>query len=169
VRSIASGLTFTVAAGNGGHDACQTSPARVPEALTVAATTIGDLRAPFSNYGRCIDLFAPGQCITSAWATSDTASSVLDGTSMASPHVAGAAALYLGSHRRATPAEVAEALIATATTDRVAEAGPGTPNRLLFSLTLPVEDGPTASTPPTTDHTRPRETDSRGRIRGTAQ
>jgi subtilisin family serine protease len=141
-RAIAAGVTFTVAAGNGGGDACHSSPARVPQAITVAATTVGDVRASFSNYGSCVDLFAPGAGIVSAWATSDTASSTLDGTSMASPHVAGAAALFLETHPRATPAEVASAIVADATPDRVGDAGDGSPNRLLYS----VAEGFTAAT-----------------------
>jgi subtilisin family serine protease len=132
-RSIASGVTFTVAAGNGGGDACSCSPARVPEALTVAATTDDDVRARFSNHGACVDLFAPGAAITSAWATSDSASSTLDGTSMASPHVAGTAALYLEGHRDATPSEVARAILTDATRDHVADEGGDTPNRLLYA------------------------------------
>ena len=114
----------------------------MPQAITVAATTVGDARASFSNYGSCVDLFAPGAGISSAWATSDTASSTLDGTSMASPHVAGAAALFLETHPDATPAEVAAAIVADSTPDRVGDAGDGSPNRLLYSVT----EGFTAAT-----------------------
>ncbi|MGE5126707.1 MAG: S8 family peptidase [Betaproteobacteria bacterium] len=143
-RSIASGVTFTVAAGNGGGDACSRSPARVAQALTVAATTATDARAGFSNEGACVDLFAPGARITSAWATSDTASSTLDGTSMASPHVAGAAALYLEGHPDATPSDVVRAIVAEATSDHVVDVGVGTPNRLLYS---PAEGDPLPRVP----------------------
>jgi subtilisin family serine protease len=109
-RSIADGVTYAVAAGNDGADACGSSPARVPDALTVGASDRKDHKPSWSNHGACVDVYAPGAPITSAWDSSDTASKVLDGTSMASPHVAGAAALYLQHHPSATPAEVASAL-----------------------------------------------------------
>ncbi|HXY41078.1 MAG TPA: S8 family peptidase, partial [Vicinamibacteria bacterium] len=153
--SIGSGVTYTVAAGNTTSDACAASPARVPEALTVAASTRDDQRAGFSNFGSCVDLFAPGESITSAWATSDTASSVLSGTSMASPHVAGAAALYLQTHPTATPAQVAQAILAAATEGRIADPG-SSPNRLLYTLLGEDTGATTAPDGPRAVHRRPR-------------
>ncbi|MBB5920253.1 subtilisin family serine protease [Actinoalloteichus hoggarensis] len=132
-ESIASGITYVVAAGNDAQDACGTSPARTPAALTVAASDEADVRASFSNLGECVDLFAPGLNITSAWIGSDDAIDVISGTSMASPHVAGAVALFLESAPEATPAEVAEATLAHATVDVITEAGEGTPNLLLYT------------------------------------
>jgi len=136
--AIASGVSFSVAAGNGnflgiGVNACNTSPARVAAALTVGATDKTDKRATFSNYGTCVDLFAPGVSITSSWYTNDTATNTISGTSMSSPHVAGVAALYLQGNPSATPAAVASALIANATTGKVTSPGSGSPNRLLFT------------------------------------
>ncbi|MFE7135585.1 S8 family peptidase [Streptomyces sp. NPDC057638] len=130
-RVIASGVTVAVAAGNSNADAANFSPARVGEALTVGSTTITDARSGFSNYGRILDLFAPGSSITSAWNTSDTATATISGTSMASPHVAGAAAIYLSGNPNATPAQVSAALVAAATPNVVTNPGPGSPNRLL--------------------------------------
>lgn len=130
-NSIASGITYAVAAGNNGLPAANYSPARVSEAITVGATTSTDARASYSNTGTLVDLFAPGSAITSAWRTSDTASSSISGTSMASPHVAGAAAIYLGNHTSSTPAQVSSALVAAATPGVVTNPGTGTPNRLL--------------------------------------
>lgn len=132
---VARGLTVVVAAGNDNADACAGSPARVPEALTVAATDPSDRRAAFSNKGKCIDLFAPGQQIASAWHTGDSATQSLSGTSMAAPHVAGAAALYLGAHPAAKPAEVAAALLKLAATGKVGDAA-GSANRLLQTVGL---------------------------------
>ncbi len=131
--SIADGVTYAVAAGNDGADACGSSPAVVPAALTVAASDAGDASAPFTNHGRCVDLYAPGVGITSAWSTSDTATFTTSGTSMAAPHVAGVAVLYLQSNRAAAPDQVGGALITAGTTGHVTGAPAGTPDRLLFS------------------------------------
>jgi subtilisin family serine protease len=97
-NSIADGIVYAIAAGNNNRDACKFSPARVPEAITVGATTSSDGRASYSNYGKCLDLFAPGSSISSAWNTSDAATNTISGTSMATPHVTGVAALYLEGH-----------------------------------------------------------------------
>ena len=132
-RSIAAGVTYAIAAGNSSANACNTSPARVPEALTVGATTSGDARASYSNYGTCLDLFAPGDGIKSTYNSSDTATTTMSGTSMAAPHVAGVAALYLQTRTTATPAQVAAALTGNATGGVVTNAGTGSPNLLLFT------------------------------------
>ncbi|OSC53636.1 serine protease, partial [Streptomyces sp. 4F] len=114
-NAIASGVTFVVAAGNESTNASTKSPARVTEAITVGATTSSDARASYSNYGSVLDLFAPGSSITSAWNSGDSATNTISGTSMASPHVAGAAALHLADNPSATPAQVASALTSAAT------------------------------------------------------
>ncbi|MGW7715797.1 S8 family peptidase [Streptomyces chartreusis] len=130
-NSIASGVTYAVAAGNSSANASSYSPARVTEAITVGATTSSDARASYSNYGSVLDIFAPGSSITAGWYTSDTATNTISGTSMATPHVAGAAAVYLAAHTSATPAAVASALTSGATTGVVTSPGSGSPNRLL--------------------------------------
>ncbi|WP_313879475.1 S8 family peptidase [Streptomyces sp. FIT100] len=131
-NSIASGVTYAIAAGNDSSNASNTSPARVTEAITVGSTTNTDARSSFSNYGSVLDIFAPGSSITSAWNTSDSATNTISGTSMATPHVAGAAALYLADNRTATPAQVSTALTSAATTGVVGNPGSGSPNRLLY-------------------------------------
>ena len=134
--SIASGVSYAIAAGNGnavlgGLDACNISPARVPAAITVGATDRSDVRGGFSNYGACDDLFAPGVDITSALIGSDTDSGTHSGTSMAAPHVAGVAARYLEEAPWASPAAVATAINSGATTGKVGNPRAGSPNRLL--------------------------------------
>jgi subtilisin family serine protease len=131
-RAVADGVTFVAAAGGSATDACSFSPARVPAALTVGSSTAADARAPSSNVGPCLDLFAPGTSITSTWHTTDTATATLSGTSMAAAHVTGAAARYLQSHPSATPAAVQGGLVRSATTGVLSGVGTGSPNRLLF-------------------------------------
>ncbi len=132
-RSVEIGVTFVVAAGNNDANACFFSPSAVREAITVGATSIDDQRASFSNQGPCVDLFAPGVAIPSSWYTADDASAVLSGTSMASPHAAGVAALFLDDNPGASPAEVEAALLAAATVGRLSGVGSRSPNLLLFS------------------------------------
>jgi len=129
-----SGVPIAVAAGNSNADACNSSPARAANAITVGATTTTDARASFSNFGACLDLFAPGSGILSSWFSSDTATATLSGTSMASPHVAGVAALYKQFSPSASSATVRNAIVNNATTNVVTSAGTGSPNRLLYSL-----------------------------------
>jgi subtilisin family serine protease len=130
--AVADGVTFALAAGNdSGADACDGSPSSTPEALTVGASEDTDARAVYSNIGTCVDIFAPGTDITSAWYTGTTATNTISGTSMATPHVAGAAALVLGGNPAATPAEVGDALTGAALPDVVTDPGTGSPNLLL--------------------------------------
>ncbi|MFF5523369.1 S8 family peptidase [Streptomyces coeruleorubidus] len=130
--SIASGVTYTVAAGNDGRPAGLYSPGRVKQAITVGATDRRDAKPAFSNHGPALDLFAPGVHITSASAASDTARATFSGTSMAAPHAAGAAALYLADHPRAAPAQVGKALTSGAATGKISGRGPGSPDKLLL-------------------------------------
>jgi subtilisin family serine protease len=132
---INAGVTVAVAAGNDyGQNACNYSPARVAAAITVGSTTSTDAKSDFSNIGTCLDIFAPGSSIQSAWYTSDTATNTIGGTSMATPHVAGVAALYLQGNPSASPATVTNQIISTATTGVLTGIGTGSPNRLLYSL-----------------------------------
>lgn len=130
-KSIASGVTFAVAAGNESSDASQGSPARVKEAITVASSTKDDQQSDFSNFGSAVDIYAPGSDITSDWNTGDDATKTISGTSMATPHVVGAAALYVAAHPDAKPADVAKALTDGATPDKISNPSEGTPNKLL--------------------------------------
>lgn len=134
--SIKAGVTYVVAAGNESAKACSSSPSRVPEAITVGATTNSDARASYSNYGTCVDLFAPGSNITSLWIDSNSATNTINGTSMASPHVAGVAALYLAKHPSAKPAEVVAALKKGAVSGKLSSIGSGSPNLLLNTMFL---------------------------------
>jgi len=130
-RSIASGVTYAIASGNSNANACSFSPARVPEAITVNASTRTDARASFSNFGTCTDIFAPGEGITSAWLNGG--SNTISGTSMATPHVAGAAALYLAANPSATPQQVRDALVTAGTPGKITSPGTGSPNVLLYT------------------------------------
>lgn len=149
-NSINAGVSYAVAAGNSNANACNYSPARVAAALTVGSTTSTDARSSFSNFGTCVNIFAPGSSITSAWYTSDTATNTISGTSMASPHVAGVAALYLQSNPNASPSTVFNAIINGATTGVLTGIGSGSPNRLLYSLITGGAPSPTATPVPPT-------------------
>ncbi|MGC5285791.1 S8 family peptidase [Micromonospora sp. DT231] len=146
-NSIASGVTYGLAAGNdNGANACNTSPARTTEAITVGSTTSSDARSSFSNVGTCLDLFAPGSSITSAWYNSNTATNTISGTSMATPHVVGAAALVASANPSWTPAQVRNQLVANATANVVGNPGSGSPNLLLYVGTGSTPPPPTGCT-----------------------
>ncbi|HEY7595259.1 MAG TPA: S8 family serine peptidase [Actinophytocola sp.] len=146
-NSIASGVTYSIASGNSASDACNFTPARVAEAITVNASDSGDARASFSNYGTCTDIFAPGLDITSSWNTDDNATNTISGTSMATPHVTGASALWLADHPDDPPATVQAALIANSTPDKISDPGAGSPNRLLYTPSDGTPGAPLAGNP----------------------
>jgi len=127
-------VTIAVAAGNSNANACNSSPARAANAITVGSTTTTDARSSFSNFGTCLDLFAPGSGILSSWFSSNTATATLSGTSMASPHVAGVTALYKQANPSASSTTIRNAIVNNATTNVVTNPGTGSPNRLLYSL-----------------------------------
>jgi aqualysin 1 len=127
------GIVTVIAAGNGNIDACNKSPARVPSAITVGATNLFHERRASSNFGTCLDIFAPGSAIASAWIGSNTATNEIGGTSMAAPHVAGVAALYLQTNRKALPVAVRDAIVNNSTPSVLKLIGTGSPNKYLYT------------------------------------
>ncbi|GGM01719.1 S8 family peptidase [Micromonospora yangpuensis] len=158
-NSINSGVTYGLAAGNdNGSNACNSSPARTTEGITVGSTTNTDARSSFSNIGTCLDLFAPGSSITSAWYTNDTATNTISGTSMATPHVVGAAALVASVNPTWSPQQVRDFLVDNATDNVVTNPGTGSPNKLLYVVngsTPPPADDFSVSVSPTSGSTTP--------------
>ncbi len=148
-NSILDGVTYCIAAGNSAVNASTQSPADVAEAITVCASDINDAFATFSNFGAGCDIIAPGVNITSSWFTSDVATNTISGTSMATPHVTGAAALYLEANPTATPAAVSAALVAASSAGKISGVPTGTPNRLLFTTQGAAPPPPPPSAPPT--------------------
>ena len=175
-RAIADGVVIAVAAGNSNVDACTASPAATPEAITVGASDASDNKATFSNWGSCIDWFAPGVNITSSWYTGSTATNTISGTSMASPHTAGAAALYLEANPGSSPQSVRDGLYNLATKFKVSGANTAN-NHLLYTVGLtsggggsptpppPVTEPPTNEPPPPSSFTL----SSVVRVRGTTR
>ena len=160
-NTVNAGVTMVLSAGNSTVDACTQSPAAAPAAITVAASTNLDRSAGFTNFGPCVDLYAPGQSIISTWITSDTAWYSLSGTSMAAPHVAGAAALYLASAPEAQPAQVTQALAMHAAAGVLTSVPAGTPNLLLQTGFIgapasPIQPTPAPPPPPPPPRPRPR-------------
>ncbi|MCB2204608.1 S8 family serine peptidase [bacterium] len=159
-NSIAAGIVYCVSAGNNNNDACNYSPGSTAAAITVASSMSGDYRAPSSNYGTCVDIFAPGEYIYSATAASTSSYANWSGTSMASPHVAGVAALYLSANSSATPAQTSAAIIAGATQGVMQDEGAGSPDLLLYTgFIAPTLNPPSAPTNMSATSTTPGQVD----------
>lgn len=152
---ISKGVNVVVAAGNSSADACNYSPARVPDALTVGATTDSDQRATYSNFGSCLDIFAPGSSITSTWLGSN-ATNTISGTSMASPHVAGVVARFIANNSGLTPQQVANSLKKSGTSSVLSDVGSSSPNSLLFLNVTPDTTAAPVDSSPTFQKTNPR-------------
>jgi hypothetical protein len=168
-NSIAAGVVYAVAAGNSSADACNYSPSSTTSALTVASMWNGDAMSSFSNYGSCVDVFAPGEAIMSDYVTSDTATMMMGGTSMASPHVAGVAALYLAANPAASPSEVASAIVSGATPNVLSGVPAGTPNLLLYSSIVGASAPPPSNPPASLTISAPTTTiDAGGNVTLTA-
>lgn len=148
-NSIKAGVVYALAAGNDNRSACLGSPARMKDAIKVASSTNSDARSSFSNFGECVDIFAPGSDIESTWDTSDSATNTISGTSMATPHVAGVLALYLQNNRSASHGQAKEALLAGSISGKISSAGSGSPNRLLNTAYVA---GSTPPPPPPNDN-----------------
>lgn len=146
-NSVDAGVVWAVAAGNDNADACTKSPASAAKALTVGASTSSDARASFSNFGTCVDLFAPGSGIYSSTYNGDNTYASWSGTSMATPHVTGAVALYLSANPAASAASVNAAVTGGATQGKVTDPGTGSPNLLLYTL---IAGGTVEPPPPAT-------------------
>merc|ERR1719225_1023923 len=142
--AVAAGVVVSVAAGNSNTDACNFSPAFVPSAITVGSTDATDSRSSFSNYGTCVDIWAPGSSVVSLSRTSDSGTRSLSGTSMACPHVSGAAALVLGADPSKNPAKVLQELLDNAALDTISDLKAGDTNAMLY-----VGAGGAPPTPPT--------------------
>ena len=145
-NATTSGILFTVAAGNNAYDACFFTPARTPAAITVGASYQEDARAPFSTFGTCVDIFAPGFEVLSAGTGSDSATRVMSGTSMAAPMVAGIAAIYRGANPSANAGTASQAVLNAATSGILGNVGVGSPNKLLFAW---MNGGPSPGPSPT--------------------
>lgn len=145
-NAVSAGFSTVVAAGNSSADACLSSPARAAAAITVGATTSADAKASYSNYGTCLDLFAPGSSVTSAWYTSTTATATSSGTSMAAPHVAGVVARLLQANPSASASNITSTLLSATTSNILGSVGVGSPNRMLFAQDT-VTSEPVASEP----------------------
>ncbi|CAH9064428.1 hypothetical protein PSECIP111951_03128 [Pseudoalteromonas holothuriae] len=141
-NAVASGISFVVAAGNDNSSACNYSPARAANAITVGSTTSGDSRSSFSNYGTCLDIYAPGSSIKSAWYNSNSATNTISGTSMAAPHVAGTVALYLDENPSLSPAQLDQMLSAQSAKNKLSDAKSGSPNELLQAASGPIVEPP---------------------------